>query len=143
MPGPGTWSAGDVLTADDLNAIGTWTTYVPTLSQGGNRSATVNSASYCQINKMCIVNVDLTCTTTGGVGSIAVSLPINTALTSGAPAFGSGFFFDTSATDFILVTAIRASNSTVNFYKDLDGGALNTQLGNGDVISFSLAYQTV
>lgn len=143
MPGPGTWSAGDVLTADDLNAIGTWTTYVPVVTQNVARSATVNSASYCQINKFCVVNVDLTITTTGSANTISVSLPINTAITSGAPSMGSGFFFDTSASDYILVTAIRGSNSTVQFYKDLDGGFLNTTLGNGDVISFSLAYQTV
>jgi cytochrome c peroxidase len=143
MPGPGTWSAGDILTADDLNQIGTWTNYVPVLTQNVARTATVNSASYCQINKFCVVNVDLTCTTTGSANSISVSLPINTAQTSGAVQLGSGIFFDTSASDYILVSCYRGSSSTVQFYKDLDNGALDTTLGNGDVISFSLTYQTV
>lgn len=143
MPGPGTWSAGDVLTADDLNAIGTWQTYVPVLTQNVTRTATVNSASYCQINKFCVVNVDLTCTTTGSGNNIEVSLPVNTAITSGGPALGSGFFFDTSASDYILVTCVRSSSSRISFFKDLDGGSLNTVLGNGDVLSFSLTYQTV
>jgi hypothetical protein len=143
MPGPGTWSAGDVLTADDLNAIGTWQTYVPVLTQNVTRTATVTSASYCQINKFCVVNVDLTCTTTGSANTISVSLPVNTAANSGAPVLGSGVFFDTSASDYILVTCVRGTSSTVSFYKDLDGGALNTTLGNGDVISFSLTYETV
>lgn len=143
MPGPGTWSAGDILTADDLNDIGTWTNYVPVLTQNVSRTATVNSASYCQINKFCVVNVDLTCTTTGSANTISVSLPINTAQTSGNVQLGSGIFFDTSASDYILVSCYRGSSSTVQFYKDLDSGALNTTLGNGDVISFSLTYQTV
>jgi len=60
MPGPGTWSAGDVLTADDLNAIGTWQTYVPVLTQNVTRTATVTSASYCQINIHYTKFVDLT-----------------------------------------------------------------------------------
>lgn len=143
MPGPGTWAAGDVLTADDLNAIGTWQTYVPVLAQGGTRTATVNSASYSQINKFCVVNVDLTCTTTGTVSGITVTLPVNSALSSGNAVLGSGVFFDSSASDYILVTCHRSSSSTIGFYKDLDGGSLNTALGNGDVISFSLTYQTV
>lgn len=143
MPGPGTWSAGDILTADDLNAIGTWTNYVPVLTQNVSRTATVNSASYCQINKFCVVNVDLTCTTTGSANTITVSLPVDTAVTSGSPVLGSGVFFDTSASDYILVTCIRDSNSAISFYKDLDSGKLATTLGNGDVLSFSLTYQTV
>jgi hypothetical protein len=147
MPGPGTWSPGDILTADDLNAIGTWQSYSPILDQGGGRSVTVNYAEYCQINKMCIVNVDLTCTTTGTGVKFLVSLPVNTAnIYTRQTAFGSGFFFDTSANDVILTTVLRETASTVGFVSDASTSPtspLSTALGNGDVISFSIVYTTV
>lgn len=145
MPGPGTWSPGDVLTADDLNAIGVWTAYTPTLTQNVARSATVNYAEYTQINKMCIVNVDLTCTTTGSLASILVSLPVNMASTVTTNAVvGSGLFFDSSATDVKLVSVVRDSATNVGFFQNTGTFTLlNTTVGNGDIISFSLMYETV
>lgn len=144
MPGPGTWSAGDILTAADLNAIGTWTTYTPTLVQNGTRTATVNYASYCQINKMVILNVDLTCTTTGSANNVVtVSLPVTGVINS---ARGSGFFYDSSTTDVILTYAFLASTTTVGFLSETSttttgfGSSPNVTLGNNDVISFSIVY---
>lgn len=145
MPGPGTWSPGDVLTADDLNAIGVWTSYTPTLTQSVARTATVNYAEYTQINKMCIVNADLTCTTTGSLASILVTVPINIASTVVSNAvIGSALFFDSSAADVKLLTAVRNSATDIGFFQNtgtLD--LINTTLGNGDIISFNLMYQTV
>jgi hypothetical protein len=144
MPGPGTWQPGDILTADDLNDIGVWQTYTPVLTQTVARSATVNYAKYMQINKMCAVNVDMTCTTTGAAGvQISVSLPIaGVANTAGV---GSAIFFDSSATDtFVLST--EANGSSVSFYNDAStsqpfGNTPSVTLGNNDVISFSLVYE--
>lgn len=141
MPGPGTWSPGDVLTAADLNAIGTWTSYTPTLTQSVTRTATVNYAKYSVINKWCTVNVDLTCTTTGSLATVEVSLPF----TSFSPrATGSGFFFDSSATTTsILQIVLNSAGTRAQFYADGAGALLNTTLGNNDVISFSMAFETV
>lgn len=151
MPGPGTWSAGDVLEAADLNAIGTWTSYTPTLDQNGTRTATVNFAEYCQINKMCTAIVDLTCTTTGSASNIiTVSLPVNLTSSFSVGPLGSGIVFDASANDVILVTVIRESNSTVRFLAE-NSTSRNSGIGanpaltlaNGDIISFSVSYPTV
>jgi len=149
MPGPGTWAAGDILTAADLNAIGTWASYTPTLSQNGTRTATVNHAEYCLINKMCIVNVDLTCTTTGSAANrIAVSLPI-TAATSTNESLGTGLFFDSSASDVMLTIVRYFNTTTVAFMTEATtsttgylGADPNVTLENNDVISFSIVYQT-
>lgn len=144
MPGPGTWQPGDILTATDLNAIGAWQSYTPVLSQNGTRTATVNYAKYAQINKMCVVNVDLTCTTTGFNSVMTVSLPINMA-SSDVRSLGSGLFFDSSATDVVLCNVIRSSDSAVAFASESDTSitGITTTLGNGDVISFAIFYQTV
>jgi hypothetical protein len=150
MPGPGTWAAGDILTAADLNAIGVWSTYTPVLVQNGTRTATVNYASYVQINKMCAVNVDLTCTTAGSAGNIVtVSLPVNSN-TSSPVAVGTGLIFDDSGSDVILVTPVINSASTVRFaadattsYSSAWGANPSVALANNDVISFSIIYRTV
>lgn len=141
MPGPGTWQPGDVLTAADLNAIGTWTSYTPTLTQSVTRTATVNYAKSCVINKLCAVNVDLTCTTTGSLATVEVSLPFTG---SSSRSTGSGFFFDSSAsTTSILMIQLNGPGTRAQFYADGAGALLNTTLGNGDVISFSFLYEVV
>jgi hypothetical protein len=134
MTSPGSFLPGDVLTADDLNGIGVWQSYTPVLTQSVTRTATVNHAEYCLINKLCYVNVDLTCTTTGSNATARVSLPFNNvSLTTTIP-FGVGIFFDSSAsTTTVFAVAPSATLGTV--------GITNTSLGNNDVISFSLAYQ--
>ncbi len=142
MPGPGTWQPGDVLTAADLNAIGTWTSYTPTLTQSVARTATVDYAEYAQINKMIAANVSLTCTTTGSLANIRVSLPvnfINQALD--LTLVGSGIFFDSSATTTSVLGVVASNVSYVEFRADNSTALLNTTLGNGDVISFSIVYE--
>lgn len=144
MPGPGTWSAGDILSASDLNAIGVWTSYTPVLAQNGIRTATVNYAEFCQINKLVFCNVDLTCTATGSAGSgITVTLPITSVGSSSG--YGSGIFYDSSATDVRLVFAF-AGTTTVSFRANdsttgLLGVTPSVALGNDDVISFSIVYE--
>jgi hypothetical protein len=151
MPGPGTWQPGDILTADDLNDIGAWQTYTPTLFQNGSRTATVNYAKYAVINKMCIVNVDLTCTTTGSASNaVSVSLPIEGFGSVGLSVSGSGAatFFDSSANDVFLLSAlvgttqgffVAETSTTSGFF----GAVPDVTLGNNDVLSMSIVYQTV
>jgi hypothetical protein len=144
MPSPGSFLPGDVLTADDLNAIGAWTSYTPVLAQSGTRTATVNYAEYSVINKVCFVNVDLTCTTTGSAGNaITVTLPFTAASTAGA--IGAGQFFDSSATDIRLLV-VQSSTTLASFVADDStndalGATPSVALGNNDVISFSIMYQ--
>lgn len=134
MPSPGSFVPGDVLTADDLNGIGVWVSYTPVLTQGVVRTATVNYAKYVLINKLCYVNVDLTCTTTGSNATATISLPFNNVATTTTIPFGTGIFFDSSASTTTL-GPIQPSTPVGTV------GITNTTLGNNDVISFSLAYQ--
>jgi hypothetical protein len=137
------------LTADDLNAIGVWESYTPVLDQNGTRTATVNYAQYCVINKVCFVNVDLTCTTTGSAGTaISVTLPVtaNASFVSNQSSLGSGVFYDSSATDVRLTNVAINSSTSVAFRADDSantnlGSTPSVALGNNDVISFSIMYQ--
>lgn len=146
MPGPGTWSAGDILTADDLNAIGLWTSYTPVLEQSGTRSATVDYAEYVVINKMCIANVKLTCTTSGSSGSrVNVSLPLTAATTAEKTVVGSGYFF-IDGNDVQLVSAAIDTTTKLSFFNEASTGnpwgqSPSTGLLNGNVISFNVMYE--
>jgi hypothetical protein len=151
MPGPGAWSPGDILTADDLNAIGVWQTYTPVVTQDGVRTVTVNYAQYVQINKFCTVNVDLEVTNAGTTANlVTVSLPVNFATGTSRRVAGTGLLFDLSATDVVLLTAIYNSSSTVRFFTETTTNP-NSGLGvdpgfalaSGDVLSLSFTYQTV
>lgn len=150
MAGPGTFSPGDILSAADLNGIGTWASYSPVLAQSGTRTATVDYAEYCQINKFCVANVSLTCTTTGSAGNvITVTLPVNMASAATLRVLGSGMIFDTSGSDVRLLTAIVNTVSTVRFLTEATtdnasglGANPSLALGSGDVIQFSVAYET-
>lgn len=154
MPGPGTWSAGDILTAADLNTIGTWTTYTPTVVQSNTVTATVNYASYMKINKFVVANVDLTCTTSGTASNlITVSLPVTAKdPTSGLvfeTCFGNGFILDASATDVILLSCFHQSSTTIRFVSEATttisssgfGASPAFTLANNDIISFSIMYE--
>jgi hypothetical protein len=150
MTSPGSFSPGDVLSAADLNGIGAWSSYTPVLGQNGTRTASIEYAEFCQINKFCVANVSLTCTATGSGGSvITVTLPVNASSDSSSKVYGSGMFFDTSGSDVRLVTVIRNSSTTVRFLTEATtdntgglGSNPSVTLGNGDVISFSIAYET-
>jgi hypothetical protein len=98
-----------------------------------------------------IVNVDLTCTTSGtGSNTITVSLPVNAFGTFEVLPMGSGLVFDSSGSNIILVSAVRASASTVKFIAEDTNNTTNTlgfspalTLANNDVISFSVMYESV
>ena len=144
MTSPGSFLPGDVLTADDLNAIGVWESYTPVLTQDVARTATINQADYVLINKLCIVNVDLTCTTTGSGTDVKVSLPL-TGKTSGTSSYiGSGLFYDSSATNNVLLgCSLLQSGTETAFIANSAAIQLQTTLGNNDVLSFSLVYETI
>lgn len=149
MPGLGTWSAGDILTAADLNAIGAWTSYTPTVTQNGTRTATINYAKYCVFNKFCVVNVDIEITNAGTAGNIlTVSAPINLNTTV-TRSLGAALFYDLSATDVILLNVVRDTASTFRFVSDAStsltgfGSSPSLAVASGDIISFSAAYETV
>lgn len=62
---------------DALQALGTWTSYTPTIKGGATTvTATINYAKYVQFNKTVFVEVDATITSAGAAnGTITVSLP--------------------------------------------------------------------
>jgi hypothetical protein len=114
---PKTWTAGDILTAAQMNAelrdallaafplnaaglSAAWTSYTPTLAQGatGNISKTVTYARYTRIGRLIIVQgyLDVTGPGTAAAG-VTVTLPVTAASSLILQLPGTAFILDTSA----------------------------------------------
>jgi hypothetical protein len=142
MPGPGSWIAGDVLIAADLNAIGTWTAFTPAVLQGSTLTSTANYAKYCLINKLCIVNADINIGSAGTAGQeIRCQLPLAGATV--ARVYGSGFFYDVSATLTILLSTTRTASNYVTFFSGTGtlGSTHAVTAANGDNLSLTVVYE--
>lgn len=72
MTALGDFTAGDVLTAADMNAIGSWTSYTPTFSQITIGNSTLDFR-YTEINKVVIVNGFFTLGSTGSLNPTVAS----------------------------------------------------------------------
>ena len=95
----GSFASGQVLTAAELNAIGTWQDYTPTFTgiSVGNGTLT---ASYCQINKFVAWQVELVVGSTTTIGSTRVTYPVEAAQTWLAGNGGQVTCEDANGTDY-------------------------------------------
>jgi hypothetical protein len=120
----GTFVAGQVLTAAELNDAGTWQNYTPTWTQSATITKTVNWARYMQFNKLVCAQIKMTASSAGTANNkILVGLPVNAS--SNNYLMGSYTYFDESLTlDQILFShVIYESTSTVSFFPVLTSEA--------------------
>jgi len=140
MTALGDFSAGDVLTAADLNAIGIWTSYNATVSQGGSSvSLSTNAGYYIQINELVIARFFLSANATGSANDLIVSLPVNTGSNSSVM-MGPASVFDASVGSQTIGTWFRNSASTIDMSVE-PSGRYDTALGSGDVIRGVIMYE--
>jgi hypothetical protein len=137
-------TSGQVLTAATLNTIGAaWVDYTPTLTQLGTVTKTVAYARYCLLQKLCIVNLELTCTSAGTLGSeIRVGLPFTAV--AGTHQVGSGFVYDQSINALYNGPASLSTSTTVSFLYQTGstiGGSPAMALASGDVIRTMVAFE--
>jgi hypothetical protein len=128
----GTFVAGQVLTAAELNDAGTWQDYTPTWTQSATITKTVNWARYMQFNKFVCVQVKMTASSAGTANNkILVGLPVNAS--SNNYLMGSFTYFDESLTiDQILFSdVIYESTSTVSFFPVLSASSGTFGIRNG------------
>ena len=150
MANPFPFTAGQVLTAAQLNGIGeAWTSYTPVIKGGATTvTATMNYAKYARINKIIIVQVDATVTSAGAAnGTITVSLPTGLDLinSSGFTTIGNFFVTDLGVA-FYAGAAVPASTTTVggisyNAGAYMGNGSPAFTLANGDRVAMSICYE--
>lgn len=74
----GTFVAGQVLTAAELNTAGSWSTYTPTWTQSATITKTTNWARYTQLGKWVQGSIKMTASSAGTANNkILVGLPVN------------------------------------------------------------------
>lgn len=89
----GTFVAGQVLTAAELNAIGTWQTWTPTVYQS-SALTTSTVGQYCQINELVIAFALIDINSSGTAGQqVQVTLPVNCYQTSDTIPLGTGTIY--------------------------------------------------
>jgi hypothetical protein len=138
-------SAGQVLTAATMNSIGAaWESYTPTLTQSVTVTKTVNYAKYCQINKLIVVDVHMTCTGAGTAGNaVLVGLPITAASVTGRN-IGALWLYDASTNTLYNCASILNNSTTAKFLYQTGsewGISPNLALANTDQISFQFCYE--
>lgn len=144
MANPFPFASSDVLTAAELNSIGEWTTYTPTLN---NISGSIVTARYAQINETVHVYVNLQVTAV--TNYFDISLPVtaaNLAQLNG----GWVYFYDVGANIYwgmtlaYTTTAVRFSPFYLSgSYASYTTANTNTPFtwASGDYIYFGLTYE--
>jgi hypothetical protein len=107
----GTFVAGQVLTAAELNTAGAWNDYTPSWTQSATITKTVNWARYTQLGKWVQVSIKMTASSAGTADNkILVGLPVSASSnnflmgiltrSSDNPAFSTGSFavYDSATT---------------------------------------------
>jgi hypothetical protein len=155
---PGTATAGEVLTASFWNTqvrdnmvelapyFASWTTWTPTITQNGTRTATVNYARYVKIGRIVHGVLNVTITQAGSAGNLIYSsIPIGTPVTIGEAPLGS---FVYARTTNIRYAGTLVLFSGVNLLPQVSGttNALgadpNFATANGDTFTARFQYET-
>lgn len=122
----GTFVAGQILTAAELNAIGTWTTFTPSWTNFTVGNAT-QSFRYTEINKLMIVTGTLTLGSTSVMGT-SPRFTIPNSRTAIGESYGvariqdagtANFLGVTAATSTVIVVTVELSNATYGAYTDV------------------------
>ena len=136
----GTFTAGQILTAAELNAAGTWTSFTPSWSQLTPGNGTV-AAAYSVFNKILFCNVSFTLGSTSSVGdpvrmTVPGSLTLNTTRQS---VIGHALFEDTGVATYAGVIQI-VNGTTIGLLTTNVAGTyptLTTLTGTRPFSSFS------
>lgn len=124
----GTFVAGQVLTAAELNSAGSWQDYTPTWTQSATITKTTNWARYTQLGKWVQGSIKMTASSAGTANNkILVGLPVSASTNNFI--IGQMMFFDDSTnTDVIMtVPCFYESSTTMSFaHYQISSSALQT-----------------
>ena len=152
----GTFADGQVLSAAELNAAGTYTAYTPTWTQSATITKTTNLGQYMLFNKLVVANFSMTATSAGTANNvIVVGLPVTASANNSL--LGQAYLIDVSVgvsgTLYPLVAAYL-STTTMAFYAGggnetdyatgqagLTASLVPVTIASGDIIVGSITYR--
>lgn len=142
----GTFTAGQVLTAAELNGAGTWSDYTPSWTQSATITKTVNWARYSQFNKIVMGSVKMTASSAGTANNkVLVGLPV--AASSNNFLMGSMIFLDSGSSYYFArnISVLYETSTTCAFgmfavNSDIRGDASDIRFGqNGTYNGITIA----
>ena len=156
----GTFVAGQVLTAAELNAAGTWQDYTPSLTQSATITKTVNWARYTQLGKWVQGSIKMTASSAGTANNkVLVGFPVNASANNfivGKMIFqpsGGEFYwrhealYDSASLMAFSPSGNGSTDARTNdkrFGQDYTGGGASRTgwtIASGDIIWIQFAYE--
>ena len=149
MSNPFPFSSGAVLTAAQLNNIGSWVDFTPASGNWSSRS-TVVLARYAQVNKLVVVKykIELDASPTSGDGNFSIAQPVvEESGDSPTGTIGSGYLHDANTSYSYPVMAFISG--TEFFLRYIPTGASDVTVdynspftfADGDEIRFLAIYE--
>jgi hypothetical protein len=123
MANPFPFTAGQVLTAAQLNGIGEATVaYTPTLGGITIGNGTV-AAYYTRVNKIVYGSVYITLGSTSAITTtVTFSLPVTASANSAGLLIGNGYYFDASTSETYLGQSFRSNTTTCTPFCSVSSG---------------------
>jgi hypothetical protein len=152
MANPFPFTAGQVLTAAQMNGIGEATiAYTPTLGGITIGNGTV-AAYYTRVNKIVYGSVYITLGSTSAITTtVTFSLPVTAAANSAGLLMGNGYYFDNSTSETYLGVSFRSNTTTCTPFVSAAAGAylvrsvINATVpvvyGTNDLLVYQFTYE--
>jgi hypothetical protein len=119
----GTFVAGQVLTAAELNGAGAWQSYTPSWTQSATITKTVNWARYTQLGKWVQGSIKMTASSAGTANNkMLVGLPVNASADNFIVGSMVMKFVAGAAEHYWFYTALYDSASSLAFSPAESGG---------------------
>lgn len=152
MANPFPFTAGQVLTAAQMNGIGEATiAYTPTLGGITIGNGTV-AAYYTRVNKIVYGSVYITLGSTSAITTtVTFTLPVTAAANSAGLLMGNGYFFDNSAGETYLGVSFRTNTTTCTPFVAFAGNpylvrsvinaTVPVAFGTNDLLVYQFTYE--
>ena len=125
----GDFTAGQILTAADLNAIATWTTFTPSFTGVTLGTGSSNTGQYCELNNILFIRTKTILGTGGSFTNPVLTVPASRVMT-GTPTMTwmpsmHGVMVDAGITSYALAVLYNSS-TTLGLYAQTASGTYLT-----------------
>lgn len=135
----------DAIYDDVLAKLGVWTSYTPSLQQGGNVSKTVTYARYIKLGRLVVAEVYLQIT---GSGSSSTAIEVGLPATAAQSIVSTGTFrvYDASVSTNRTGIAVLANTGEVSGLMDnvtdyMGAAGFTAALASGDSVIVNVTYE--
>lgn len=135
----------DAIYDDVLAKLGQWTSYTPSLQQGGNVSKTVTYARYIKLGRLVIAEIYLQVT---GSGSSSTAIEVGLPVTAAQSIVSTGTFrvYDASVPTNRTGIAVLANTGEVSGLMDnvtdyMGAAGFTAALASGDSVIVNVTYE--